>query len=90
MDVPGEDATIRRPPPLHVGLAPRADRLGLPLPFHRPLEQGQRRGLGLSSLRLDRLLGHELRPVEQRLLRLFGFVVESVNQVGGIVLAYRP
>ena len=47
-------------------LAPRADRLGLPilLQGERPLEEG--RGCGL---RFHRLLGHELRPGEQRPLR---------------------
>ena len=55
-----------------VGLAPRADRLRLPLPIQlkgeRPLEQGRGFGLWLlaADLGLNRLLGHELRPGEQR------------------------
>ena len=54
------------------GLAPRADRLRLPLPIllkgERPLEQGRGRGLWLPAayLGLDRLLGHEPRLGEQR------------------------
>ena len=58
------------------GLAPRADRLSLPflLQGQHPLEEGRGCGLGLAvaALGLDRLLGHELRPGEQRLLRLRG------------------
>ena len=50
------------------GLAPRADRLRLPLPIllkgERPIEQGRGCGIWLpaADLGLDRLLGHELGP----------------------------
>ena len=52
------------------GLAPRADRLRLPLPIllkgERPIEQGRGFGLGLAAPALGRrrLLGHELGPGE--------------------------
>ena len=60
--------------PVSCGLAPRADRLFLSFLLHSqcPLEHREGGGLGLAApaLRLHRLLGHELRPGEQRLLRL--------------------
>ena len=73
---------MRRPPLCLNGLAPRADHLLLPflLKGERPIEHREacRLRLAAPSLRLDRLLGHELRPGEQRLLRLRGFVVVAV------------
>ena len=69
-------------PLLRNGLASRADRLGLPLLLQRPLEHREACGLrrALAALRLDRL-GHELRPGEQRLLRLPGLLVVTVAVV---------
>ena len=72
----------RCPPPVRSGLASCADRLRLPLLSQAkcPIEQGQGRCLGfVAALRLHRLLGHELRPGEQRLLRLRGLVVVAVR-----------
>ena len=71
--------------PVSCGLASRADRLALALLFqrHRPFEHREGRGLGLATaaLRLARLLGHELSPGEQRLLRLRGLVMVVVGGV---------
>ena len=78
----GEDTHIRCPPPVYCALASRADRLRLPFLFkgQRPLEHREGSGLRLpaAALRLHRLLVHELRPGEQRLLRLRGLVVVPV------------
>ena len=71
---------MRRPLQYPCGLVSRAHRLLLPLLFHGPREQGQWRGLGLAAPApgLYRLLGHELRPGEERLLRLRGLLVVAV------------
>ena len=59
----GEAVAVATTSPFYCGLASGADRLFLQLPFHRPLEEGQGRGLGLAAaaLRLHRLR-HELGP----------------------------
>ena len=62
------------------GLAPHADRLRRPLPFHRPLEERQGLGLGLATAGPDRFLGHEFGPGEQSLLRLVGLIVMAVER----------
>ena len=58
-------------------------RPSVPRLFHLqgPLEHRAGGDLGLpdAALRLHRL-GHELRPGEQRLLRLLGFVVAAVDR----------
>ena len=73
------------PTPNVCELTSRADRLDLAFPFHGPLEEGQGRGMDLapSSLRPDRLPGHELRPGERRLWRLPGLVMVAVYSVHG-------
>ena len=67
---------LRRPHPFLTGLAARAAQLLLPLLLQaeRPIEQerGGRLGLAAPALELHRFLRHELRPREQRLLRLPG------------------
>ena len=58
---------VRQPPPCF-RLASRAGRLRLPLPFERPLEEGERRAFVAATapwLRRLRLNSHELRPGEQ-------------------------
>ena len=64
------------------GLAFRADQFLLPLLLQaeRPIEQGRGCGLDLEApaLWLHRLLGDELRPGEQRLLRLRCLVAVAV------------
>ena len=73
----GRSAHLRKPPPPRDLLALSfADRLPFLLKGLRPLEQG--RGLDLAALGFDRLLGHELRPGEQRLLRLRDLVAVAV------------
>ena len=66
-------------PPHPCGLASCADQLHLPFPLHaeRPLEHGEgsRLRLAAAALRPHRPVGHELRPGEQRLLRLRGRAV---------------
>ena len=76
--------------PVAPGLAFCADRHRLPLPFQRPLEEGDGCGLGpaATALRLGRLLRHELRPGEQRSLPLRG-VVAPVVRVGPDRDAFR-
>ena len=73
------------PSPLSCGLATRAHRLALALLFqsHRPLEHREACGLRLSAPApgLHRLVGHELRPGEQRSTtggRLRGLVMVAV------------
>ena len=74
------------------GLASRADRLALALLFQsqRPLEHREGGGLGLpaSAFRLDRLLGHELRPGGQHLLwsRSYEFSLIRPEKVGRVRL----
>ena len=65
---------LRRPHPFLTGLAARSAQLLLPLLAERPIEQerGGRLGLAAPALGLHWFLRHELRPGEQRLLRLPG------------------
>ena len=73
MDRQGEATARVVASPCALLSASRADQLLLPLlpQGERPIEQGQGCGLGLAApaLGLHRLLGQELRPREQRLLR---------------------
>ena len=71
------------------GLALRVDQFGLSLLLQgqRPLEHREGRGLGLAAPTpgLYRLHGHELRPGEERLLRLRGLVVVAIAIAVGMV-----
>ena len=78
----GHPQVLRVASPWCDSLAPRDDRILLSclLQAERPLEQRRRGGLRLPTAApgLDRLLGHELSPGEQRLLRLRRLIVVSV------------
>ena len=83
MAMQGEDTTSRCPPPFFmrpsVPRRPALPRAAVPASSPTRTSRGSSGcGLAPADPGLHRLLGHELRPGEQRLLRLRGLVVGAV------------